>query len=195
MPASSKSASEAISGARGEDRRVAQLPGGDPGGGAELRLHAKARRLLVPPPAGEPRAGQRAVVLRARLRARVALVHEAAADRAGAGVQVLVAAPHGEVCVRRRAASSGTLPIECARSKPAMHPCACAARAMRARSNAWPVRNCTPGHSTSAISSPCARRQSSMSSGHCVFTRRAGASSMSVASGSRPCQAIWDATA
>ncbi len=49
------------------------------------------------------------------------------------------------------------MPIECARSKPAMQPRACAARAMRARSNAWPVRNCTPGHSTSAISCPCAR--------------------------------------
>ena len=59
-----------------------------PGDRLELRPHQEARRLVVAPPAGEPR--QLAAV-------RVTRVHEAAADGAGPGVQVLVVAPHGEV--------------------------------------------------------------------------------------------------
>src|SRR5207237_10761841 len=81
----------------GEDRRVADLPGGRAGGGAKLRLHQKTRRLLVTPPAGEPRARQAAAVVLARLRVHVTLVDEAAADGTGAAVQVLVTAPHREV--------------------------------------------------------------------------------------------------
>ena len=61
-----------------------------------------------------------------------------------------------------------------------MQPCACAARAMRARSNACPVRNCTPGHSTSAISSPCAARHASMAASGTVSSPARGASSSSV---------------
>ena len=84
----------------GEDRRIAHLPGRRPARRRKLRLHEKARGLLVSPPAGEPRAGQRAAVTGARLCLGVALVHEAAADGTRPGVQVLVAAPHREVGVR-----------------------------------------------------------------------------------------------
>src|SRR5262249_56578564 len=63
--------------------------------------HEEARRLLVTPPAGEPHPGKRAAVARARLRLAVTLVHEAAADRARTAVEILVAAPHGEVGLRR----------------------------------------------------------------------------------------------
>ena len=56
----------------------------------KARLHPEARFLVVTPPAGEARPIPRA---------RVPLVDEAAAHRAGAGVQVLVGAPHGEVHV------------------------------------------------------------------------------------------------
>ena len=56
---------------------------------AELGQHLEAGVRIVSPPAREPRG--RIV--------EVPLVHEAAGDRAGAGIQVLVGAPHREIHV------------------------------------------------------------------------------------------------
>src|SRR5690606_22512720 len=67
--------------------RVAQLPAVGTGCGYELGFHAEAAFPLVPPPSGQTRP----------LRARVARVDKAAADRAGAGVHVLVVAPDREI--------------------------------------------------------------------------------------------------
>src|SRR5215472_1434581 len=68
------------------------------------------------PPAGEPRSRDAAGVAGARLRARVALMHEAAADGTGSAVQILVAAPHGEVRAavmqRERQVTDGVSEIE-----------------------------------------------------------------------------------
>ncbi len=52
---------------------------------------------------------------------------------------------------------------------------------MRARSKACPVRNCTPGHSTSAICSPCCARHASISSMRSSASPPRGASSMQLA--------------
>src|SRR3546814_169838 len=70
-----------------EDWRVAQLPAVGARRGHEVGTHAEARGLFVAPPAGEARA----------VGACVAFVDEAAGDRAGSGIHVLVVAPHGEV--------------------------------------------------------------------------------------------------
>ncbi len=101
--------------------------------------------------------------------ARVALVHEAAGDRAGAGVEVFVAAPDGEVGSRCRAGCSGMLPTACARSKPTTQPLRVRELGDRAcRSNAWPVRYCTPGSSTSAMREPCSSSARSIAASEIV---------------------------
>ena len=150
MPASAEQRQRGEQRRGREDRRIADLPGGGAGGGAELRLHEEARRCSWPhQPARRARAARRGA--RCAAARRMALVHEAAADRARAAVQVLVAAPHREVGVvvvqGERHVADRVRQVEADDAAGA-----CAARTMRARSNAWPVRNCTPGHSTSAIS-------------------------------------------
>ncbi len=70
-----------------EDRRIAHGPAGGAGRGTELRQHLEARLGLMSPPARQSR----------RRAFEVLLVHEAAGDRAGTGVQVLVRAPHREI--------------------------------------------------------------------------------------------------
>src|SRR5579862_9801283 len=83
---------------RREDRRITDLPRGCPACGVELRLHLEPRLRLVPPPPGEARPGKRAgaAMIAARQCLDVALMDETAADRPGASIEVLVAAPDGE---------------------------------------------------------------------------------------------------
>ena len=142
------------------------------------RLHEEARRFLVPPPARQARTREGAGMAHARLGVDVALVYEAAADRSGTRVQVLVAAPHGEIRIgvvqRERQVADRVRQVDAGDAARAR----CAARTMRATSNACPVRNCTPGHSTSAISSPCAARQASMAASATRSSPARGASSM-----------------
>ena len=70
-----------------EDRRVGKLPAVRAGRRHEFGTHAKARLLIVTPPAGESRP----------IAACVTLVHEASGDGAGPGVQIFVAAPDCEI--------------------------------------------------------------------------------------------------
>ncbi len=108
----------------GEDRRVADLPGIRP----ERRpgTLAPCESASAPRVPTSPRAARRATRRcdGCALRARVPLVHEAAADRPGTAVQILVAAPHGEVGRRRRAARAAycrwSAPGRIRRSHPAM---------------------------------------------------------------------------
>src|SRR5262249_54794440 len=71
--------------------RIADLPRRGAGLRLEARLHPEAGSRLVAPPA---------VQARARSGFDVTFVHEATADRAGSGIQVLVAAPDGKIGVR-----------------------------------------------------------------------------------------------
>src|SRR5699024_5826439 len=68
-----------------------QLPAFRPRNSLELGLHLEAGRFVVAPPAAKPGA----IKIQA-----VALVHEHAAGRAGAAVEILVAAPDGKVGAR-----------------------------------------------------------------------------------------------
>src|SRR5258708_2382457 len=72
-----------------EDRRIAQLPSLRGRYRFEHGLHLETLVLVMPPPTSE--AGQLFIVM--------ALVHESAGDAARAAVQILVAAPTGEVHV------------------------------------------------------------------------------------------------
>ena len=81
------------------------------------------------------------------------LVHEAAADGAGARVQILVAAPHGEVGIPivqlQRHIADGVREVEAdARAGAARR------GDQRRELEACPVRYCTPGSSTSARPAP-----------------------------------------
>ncbi len=87
---------------------------------AELRLHLKAGARVVSPPAGETRP-----------RVDVPLMNERAADRARPGVQILVAAPHGEIRIavvkRQRRVADGMREIESGERADAMtRPVRCA---------------------------------------------------------------------
>src|SRR5712692_2401774 len=73
-----------------EDGRIRDLPAFRAGNGKKNPRHGEARLLVVSPPTREPR----------KHRAGMALVHERAAGAARAGIEVLVAAPDGEVGVR-----------------------------------------------------------------------------------------------
>ena len=70
-----------------QHRRIAELPALGARGRHEIRTHQEPAGGIVAPPAGEAR----------QLAARMALVDEAAGDRAGAGVEVFVMAPHREI--------------------------------------------------------------------------------------------------
>ncbi len=85
------SASEAASGASERIGGLLSCQPSAPRSGGELRLHEEAPGPVVTPPAREPWQV---------VRLGVPLVHEAPADGAGAGVQIFVAAPHGEIRAR-----------------------------------------------------------------------------------------------
>ena len=162
-----------------EDRRIAHGPAGGAGGGPELRQHLEARLRLVAPPAGQ-----------ARRRVReMPLVHEAAADRAGPGVQILVRAPHGEIDIpvvqRQRQVADGMRHVEPGKRAGVVRG-ARDARAVECLAGA--VLHAGPQHQRElaaelARSSPrCPRCAASL-------RRRAARVSISVSSGSSLCQA------
>src|SRR6202020_2996779 len=67
---------------------IADLPALGAGDRIEFWIVEKPLRFVVSPPTGK--SGQREIPS-------VPLVHEAAADGAGAGIEILIAAPYGEV--------------------------------------------------------------------------------------------------
>ena len=149
-----------------------------PAVGHELRLqlHAEARRRVVAPPAGQAR--QVEVVA-------VPLVDEAAADRAGAAVEVLVGAPDGEIDapvvqlqrhvagrVRQVEADDAALP----RGPP---------RSGRGTSNTLAGQEVDAVASSTTAISPPRRRAASTSSAR-SSARRARADGQQASAGSRP---------
>ena len=179
---------------RRQHRRIAQLPGRHAGGGAELRLHEKARGFLVAPPARQARARDRASVRGARQRPDVALVHETAADGPRSGVQVLVAAPHGEVRVRLvqgerqvadrvRQVEAGHAPVPVGGTRDA--------RQIERLPGAELHRR--PQHQGD-LRAVLLEARLDRALRHAVFAD-GGASSISASAGSRPCQARCEVTA
>ena len=124
--------------AQAEDRRIAQLPAIGAGRGIELRPHPEAHVLVV---SHQPAKRRRA------LRARVALMHEAAATAPGLS---------SCICGTRRrnrrhfscSCSAGCRPHGRGRNDDS----ACRIQTARfsLRSKVWPVRYCTPGQTISA---------------------------------------------
>jgi hypothetical protein len=148
--------------ARREDRRVAHGPAGGAGAGAKLGQHLEARLRFVAPPARQ-REGA----------AEMPLVHEAPPIAPGPAFRYLYEHHTAKSTSQSCSAAAGCrwhAQIETGDGADA-----CAARAMRAQSNAWPVRYCTPGHSTSASSLPQLSIFASMSSMRSVSSPARGA--------------------
>ena len=95
-----------------KDRRIADGPAGSAGRGGELGSHLEACGRFVAPPAGQPRQIATPVM---------PLVHEGSADRAGAAVEIFVAAPDRKIGVmvvqRQGYVADGVRQVEARRSR------------------------------------------------------------------------------
>ena len=131
---------------------------------------------------------------RGRVGVRVALVHEAAGDRARARSSGTCSGTTRRSRRRCRAVAAAgcrrRAPGRSRRSRPARAP----SRAISFRSKACPVRYCTPGHSTSARRGPCSAIARSIAAIEIVPSASSGSSSIRSVAGSKPWKRICDST-